>query len=155
MNIRRMTPHDDAHVRELSVTDAQLPFVGTIQSILDGLTEYQDCHVVDVDGVLVGFFIIDRAYSQQYMFCDPADIGFRAFFVDKRFQGHGYGKQCVLALRDYLRTEYPNYPGVVLTVNCKNQKAHRIYLDGGFVDNGDLYYGGSAGPQHILRLALD
>jgi RimJ/RimL family protein N-acetyltransferase len=154
MIIRRMHPQDETHVLKLGVTNAQEPFVGKIQDILDDLTEQRDCHVIEDDGVIVGFFIIDRAYADQYDFCSKNEIGFRAYFIDESQQGNGYGKASILTLKDHLRAEYPGYPAVVLSVNCRNDIAYRLYLRGGFTDTGELYHGGSAGPQHILRMAL-
>ncbi len=43
---------------------------------------------------------------------------------------------------------------MVLTVNVRNQVARRLYLRHGFSDSGQLYLGGNAGPQHVLRLDL-
>jgi hypothetical protein len=43
---------------------------------------------------------------------------------------------------------------VVLTVNVRNPVARAVYVRGGFVDAGELHLGGSAGPQHVLRLDL-
>ena len=147
-------PEDKPEVLKLSVTEVQKPYVRTIQAILDDSTPQRDCHVLEVAEEIVGFFIIDRAYAEQYDFCEMGNLGFRAYFIDQHRQGKGYGKASIYGLRDYLKTEYPAYPAVVLTVNCRNEKAHQLYLEGGFIDGGELYHGGAAGPQHIMRMSL-
>lgn len=43
---------------------------------------------------------------------------------------------------------------MVLTVNARNPAARAVYLAGGFADTGELYLGGPAGPQHVMRLPL-
>ncbi len=154
MFIRRMRDDDRDDVLQLGVSEEQLPFVGTLENVLASLTPYKDCHVIEADGQIVGFFIIDRNYPNQYEFADPTHIGFRAYLIDHRQQGKGYGKASMRALKEYLQTEYPTYPAVVLTVNCRNEIARKIYLQAGFVDHGELYHGGKAGPQHILAMSL-
>ena len=103
-------------------------------------------------GQPVGFFVLDETPSEA----DPrADLLLRAFFVDRRAQGRGVATAAVRALEALVRSEFPRTRRVVLTVNQRNQAARAVYLRGGFVDAGELYLGGSAGPQHVLRLALD
>jgi predicted GNAT family acetyltransferase len=60
----------------------------------------------------------------------------------------------VAALPGTLAADLPAARSVVLTVNVRNDVARRLYLRGGFVDTGELHLGGSAGPQHVLRLDL-
>lgn len=154
MILRRMRDDDSDNVLQLSVSKEQLPFVGTMDDVIASLTPQKDCHVVEAHGQIVGFFIIDRGYPDQYGFAEPTHIGFRAYLIDHRQQGQGYGKASMQALKNYLQTEYPTYPAVVLTVNCRNAIARKIYLQAGFVDHGELYHGGQAGPQHILTMSL-
>ena len=58
------------------------------------------------------------------------------------------------ALPGLVTRELPGARTVVLTVNVRNQVARQLYLRHGFTDTGELYLGGSAGPQHVLRLVL-
>jgi RimJ/RimL family protein N-acetyltransferase len=53
-----------------------------------------------------------------------------------------------------VRRDFPRARTLVLTVNVRNPAARAVYVRGGFVDAGELYLGGSAGPQHVLRLHL-
>ena len=57
-----------------------------------------------------------------------------------------------IALPDVVRRDFPDARSLVLTVNVRNPAARAVYLGGGFVDGGEQYLGGSAGPQHVLRL---
>ena len=43
---------------------------------------------------------------------------------------------------------------IVLSVNVRNPVAIRTYARAGFADTGELYLGGTAGPQHVFELWL-
>lgn len=99
----------------------------------------------------VGFFVVDETPPEA----DPAaDLHLRAFFVDAAAQGRGVAKAAVHGLEDLLQTDFPAARLVVLTVNARNPAARAAYLAGGFADTGELYLGGPAGPQHVLRLEV-
>ena len=103
-------------------------------------------------GAPVAFFILDETPPDA----DPAaDLYLRGFFVDAGAQGRGVATRAVAALPDVVRRDFPRVRSVVLTVHVRNPAARAVYVRGGFVDAGELYLGGSMGPQHVLRLHLD
>lgn len=107
--------------------------------------------ILDEQGEAAGFFVLDETPSPA----DPsADLVLRAFFIDRAHQRRGIGGRALSALPDLVARQLPAARMVVLTVNVRNQVARRLYLQHGFTDNGDRYSGGSAGPQHVLRLVL-
>ena len=108
-------------------------------------------YAVVEDGVPVGFFILDQTPPE---FDPSADLLLRAFFVDASAQGRGVARRAVAALPGLVRRDFPAARSVVLSVNVRNPAARSVYLRGGFVDDGELYLGGSAGPQHVMRLDL-
>lgn len=109
-------------------------------------------YVVLEDGAPVAFFVLDETPPDA----DPtADLHLRAFFVDASAQGRGVATRAATALPDLVRRDFPRVRSVVLTVDVRNVAARTAYLRGGFVDTGELYLGGSLGPQHLLRLHLD
>jgi RimJ/RimL family protein N-acetyltransferase len=136
----------------LKVSDEQLMFVGSVQEIFESIPESGHKHVVLVGDEVVGFFVIDTAYSQNYDFCSEGALGLRAFFIDSRHQGKGYGKSSVAALKPYLQQAYSQNSKIYLTVNCKNLSAYRCYSKYGFTDTDELYCGGAAGPQYIMLM---
>lgn len=98
-----------------------------------------------------GFFVLDETSS----LADPsADLVLRAFSIDAAHQRRGIGGRALTALPDLLARHLPHARTVLLTVNVRNRVARRLYLQHGFTDNGELYLGGSAGPQYVLRLVL-
>ena len=103
------------------------------------------------DGEPVAFLVLDETPTEP----DPdADLLLRGFFVDAAAQGRGVATRAVAALPDVVRRDFPTAETVVLTVNVRNPAARAVYLRGGWVDLGELYLGGSAGPQHVMRLHL-
>nr|WP_274615288.1 GNAT family N-acetyltransferase [Vibrio fluvialis] len=149
-----MQPQHLTQVAELHVADEQVKFVGTIDEILVNIDDKIHPHLMLADGQVVGFFLIDTLYSQQYDFAGSHHLGLRAFFVSQQAQGNGYGKQAARLLKEYLQRLYPQFHRIYLTVNCKNPCARYCYLGGGFEDTGEMYLGGAAGPQHIMQLDL-
>ena len=108
-------------------------------------------YVLVEGGAPVAFLILDQTRTDA----DPtADLLLRGFFVDAAAQGRGVATRAVAGLPDVVRRDFPSARSVVLTVNVRNPAARAVYLRGGFVDAGELYLGGSAGPQHVLRLEL-
>ena len=141
-------------VKHLRVRDEQLPFVGRIETIVEHAPPSSHFHAIAIDGDIVGFFNIDTAYGATYAFSSPGEVGLRAFFIEARHQGKGYGTAAARALAGYVAEHYPDAPSIALTVNCRNRAAHRTYLGAGFADTGELYHGGRAGPQHVMRMTL-
>jgi RimJ/RimL family protein N-acetyltransferase len=108
-------------------------------------------YVLVEDGAPVAFLVLDETPSPA----DPsADLLLRGFFVDAAAQGRGVATRAVSALPGVVRRDLPAARSIVLTVNVRNPAARAVYVRGGFVDRGELYLGGSAGPQHVLRLEL-
>lgn len=151
LEIERLIESHIAAIRKVSIEDEQLRFAGTSEEFLQDSTDTVHLHVIKLDGLIVGFFKLDTAYSEHYPFCPPDGIGLRFFVIDKAQQGKGLGSRVVKALFGYLKMSYSGFNSVYLTVNCKNTVARACYLKGGFEDSGELYLGGLAGPQHIMR----
>lgn len=149
-----MTPDYLEKVVTLSVAQEQLPYVGTIEEVLLNADDKVHPHLVLAEGEVVGIFLIDTTYSDNYDFCPVDGLGFRAFLIDSRQQGKGYGSGTMAELATYLSQHYSGFSTVYLTVNCKNHIAYQCYLKNGFQDDKQLYLGGAAGPQHILSMAL-
>jgi RimJ/RimL family protein N-acetyltransferase len=108
-------------------------------------------YAVVEDEVPVGFFILDQTPPD---FDPSADLLLRALFVDACAQGRGVARRAVAALPGLVRQDFPAARSVVLSVNVRNPVARAVYLRAGFVEDGELYLGGSAGPQHVMRLDL-
>lgn len=104
-------------------------------------------YAMTLDGVVVGFFVLDTGTRAP-------DLLLRGFYVDAGAQGRGVGTAAVRELAALVARDFPAVGSLVLTVNVRNAAARAVYLAGGFVDGGELFLGGPAGPQHVLRLRV-
>ncbi|MCI0573348.1 MAG: GNAT family N-acetyltransferase [Myxococcaceae bacterium] len=71
------------------------------------------------------------------------------FFVDRRYQGQGYGGRALETLARKLEAEHPSCRALQLTVHAENQRARRLYEKVGFTELRALSDG-----EHVYRLRL-
>lgn len=140
-------------VRCLRVAQGQVRFVGeTVFNLADTLRDpCSEAMAVLVDENVIGFYRLDFAPNAVVgrslgMPC----VGLRAFVIDQDWQGRGLGTQAMTVCCEDLRARHPERAALVLTVNTANTAAIHAYRRAGFVDTGELFHGGSAGPQHIM-----
>ncbi|MBA4490147.1 GNAT family N-acetyltransferase [Paracoccus sp. S1E-3] len=119
------------------------------QMILDDTPELS-FHAIHDGAELVGMFKLDPRYPERHDFAAPTDLGIRGVLIDARCQGRGIGTRAMAALPAYAATQYPDKRRLVLTVNLLNPAAYAAYRKAGFHDRGEIFTGGSRGPQHIL-----
>lgn len=111
-------------------------------------------HAIEHDGRLVGMFKLDPLYHERHDFAAPTSIGLRGMLIDAARQGRGLGQRALAELPPHVALHYPDAAEVVLTVNLQNPAARAVYLKAGFRDEGEVYTGGTRGPQHVMRLGL-
>jgi ribosomal protein S18 acetylase RimI-like enzyme len=70
--------------------------------------------------------------------------------VDQHYQGRGLAQAAMSLFLKEFKVRHPGFDHIILTVNCKNPAAKRVYEKVGFADTGELYKGGPAGPQYIM-----
>lgn len=150
LTIERVKESDFHKIREISIEDEQLQFAGTSEEFIEDASDTAHLHIIKQEGDVVGFFKLDIAYAEQYPFCPADGMGLRFFVIDKAKQGRGLGTSAVKALFPFLKSNYPHFHSIYLTVNSKNPAARACYLKGGFEEHGETYMGGPAGPQHIM-----
>lgn len=154
LSLRPLERHHYHLVRHISVAPEQVVYSGTVQMAFESDEPGIDFHAVFDGAAAVGFFKIDLKYGDTQEFANAGDLGLRAFMIDEPHQGRGYGAAAATALGPYLRDLYPEAAAVVLTANLRNPPAVRTYLRAGFVDTGEIYAKGIAGPQHVMRKSL-
>lgn len=145
---------DFARVAHIHVAPAQVKFSGTVAQAFEANEPGVDFHAIWTEGRTTGFFKIDRAYAKSHHFARPGELGLRAFLIDRQAQGQGIATAAVRTLDTYLPRHYPDARSVVLTVNMSNPAAKACYRKGGFTDTGEIYEGGMAGPQLVMRMPL-
>ena len=152
-----VTPELHPALLQLCVTTPQRDFVGDIATSLGdsaGCTSSAPMAILRGD-TPVGYYRIEaNAGSVCGRDFDRPTIGLRSFFIDHRWQRQGLASQALTALVADLSLRHPTARLLILLVNCRNLPALRLYLRAHFVDTGELYHGGRAGPQHLLWRAL-
>ena len=141
-------------LRAVTVRPEQVVFSGQPAEVLDDPAPDMDIHVVLSDQIVVGMFRIDHGYYTRYPFASSDTPGLRTYLIDEGMQGRGISGATCKLLKPYLAEQYPSARAVFLTVNLRNPVARKVYMRGGFVDIGEEWPWGDAGPQNILRLDL-
>ena len=74
--------------------------------------------------------------------------------IDQNYQRQGFGLNAFREIVALLKSDFSHINALKLSVNFRNEAAKSFYRKCGLSDMGKVYYGGSAGPQHIYRMAL-
>ena len=156
VKIIAMAKHHEAFVSMLCVADEQVQFVSPVGEILETAFKNKDVtlYVILANNEVIGCFLIDKNFTLNDSFCEPSSLGLGKFLIDRHHQGKGFATNALKYMKTYLKSQYPGYRNVYLTVNCRNKIAYKCYLKGGFTDDGDLYFGGTNGPQHVMKLDI-
>ena len=155
ISLRKFEEADRSAVLALSVATSQVPFVGEVAELIQEVEGMHRYVIENQDEGIVGFFRFDTNFAKCHEFASKTELGLRSFFIDQRYQGRGFGQHACKAIREYATKHFAEFNTAVLTVNCKNPSAINAYIKAGFIDSGELYLGGTAGPQHIMRMALN
>ena len=141
-------------VNSLSVRPEQVDFtVSDIAALLSVLNPLEHPCLILKDNYVVGFFLLDLAYSDTYHFADKA-IGIRSLLIDQYFQGQGIASDAINLIPSYANVYYPEFNCLQLTVNCRNKAAFECYRKCGFETLTNLYLGGPAGPQYVIPIVI-
>ena len=156
IHVTPVTPALAPAVRALRVAADQYPYVGDVTfNLIDAERDpLSDAMVILAGDEVIGFYRLD--YAPTTVTCKPleAAIGLRAFLIDRNRQGRGLGTRAIRACCEDIQRRHPDRRVLALNVNCRNVAAIRAYRNAGFVDSGELYFGGSAGPQHLMLRRL-
>lgn len=157
LRVAPVTPELALAVRALRVDDGQCLYVGDVAFNLadaqgDRLSEAM---AVLADATVIGFYRLDfapAAVTGRRM--EAPSVAVRAFLIDRTQQGRGYGVRAARAMCADLQRRHPDRRLVILLVNDDNHTARAAYRRAGFVDTGECFAGGRAGPQRLLVRAL-
>ncbi len=156
VSVRPVTPELDAAVRALRVHAAQYVFVGDVAASLADVeaTPHSEAMAVLAGDQVVGFYRVDL-YPGAIAGGDygSACALLRSLMIDRRRQGRGLGTRALRACCADLERRHPRLRLLALAVNCANSAALGACRRAGFVHDG-LYFGGNAGPQHLMQRKL-
>ncbi|MGX7418525.1 GNAT family N-acetyltransferase [Carnobacterium gallinarum] len=103
---------------------------------------------------LVGFFILQVGIGVNVYTEDQNAVLLRAYSIDDRFQGKGYGKRSLEILPAYIQEQFPMSKKVILAVNHGNISAQMLYLKADFYDTKRRIHG-EKGTQFIFERFIE
>ena len=146
---------DDAdRYADIRLSKYQEVFGGRPADAFASITDKIKLFGIEEDGRPVGLFRLQFDYD-THDFARPGEVGIRFFLVNQADQGRGIAGAALALLPALVREIEPGAPSLALTVNVRNPGAKRAYEKAGFVDLKELYLGGAAGPQHIMRMNFE
>ena len=106
--------------------------------------------VITADNDVMGFLVLDSSEDVQIYTSNPKGLLLRAFSIDSRFQGKGYGLASMHLLKHFIKENFSEYEELVFGVNHLNEPARRLYLKAGFEETVKTVIG-RRGPQYVFR----
>lgn len=151
-----LTDLQQQQLNAIEVHPEQLPFCGDMYCALNSLLAKPSPGVKGfallADDVPVAFLLLKRPPCLPH-WADAHSATLHALQVDRRQQGRGFGKACLLALPASALEAWPQIKGLELSVDTDNVAAMGLYLGLGWVDSGEAYKG-RVGYERRLSLAL-
>lgn len=157
IRVAPITPELAAAVRALRVGADQYAYVGDIDvNLVDAeRTPRSEAMAILADDAVIGFYRLDHVPGTVTgKPLGAGAIGLRAFLLDRAWQGRGLAARAVQAACEDLQRRHPQARLLALNVDCRNVAAIRAYRNAGFVDSGELFFGGAAGPQQLMLRSL-
>lgn len=154
ISLHPLDRRDAGRFAHIAVRPDQERFAGTVDAALSESEAAVDLHEIREGGEVVGLFKIDRSYHLRHAFAQADHLGLRGVILDRNRQGRGLGTAAMTALKNYLPPAYPGKARVWLTVNMANPAAIAAYRKAGFIETGDIWPHGKAGPQLIMFMSL-
>lgn len=152
-----VTPDLADAVRALRLAPGQYAHVGDVSFNLADAEANPDSDAMAVlaGDTVIGFYRLDhRPTAVSWKPLLGASVVLRAFLLDRAWQGRGLAVRAILACCADLARRRPACRLLALNVDCCNLAAVRAYRQAGFVDTGELHFGGSAGPQRLMLRGL-
>ncbi len=157
IDIKALCPTEFSEFSQLSVFEDQAEFIPSIGALLDRFSgrdaeAYVNIAGARCDGKAAGIVVVTPTYETADLKSPGSRLSWiDTLAVDRKYQRRGIGKKL---LEHTISEIQGGYDCLCLTVNVRNTSAKTMYLKYGFKDSGELYRGGTAGPQNILIFPL-
>lgn len=149
--------YNTSHLVDLcsySLNKKQLHFSALPVKALTKITERKIINAYPISilhqNTAIGFFVLDEGEDKFEFTSNSNALLLRSLSINPKFQGKGYGKQAMILLDKFVSTHFSHITELCLSVNIKNESAHQLYLDVGFIDMEKLKQG-NYGPQYMMH----
>lgn len=138
----------------ISVFENQAQFVFPIAKVLSrffGRSAEKHVYIAGAkcNSEAAGIIIITDHYETAELESNKLNVCWvDTLAIDRKYQKQGIGSQL---LEHAISALYDKFDCMCLTVNIRNESAKSMYIQCGFKDVDELYFGGPSGPQNILR----
>lgn len=142
-----------ASLLSYSLPENQINFTALPEQVFERLGNRTDnlanAITILLDEEPIGFFVLDYGEDKMELTTNEASLLVRSLSINPIYQGKGYGKIAMLLMDDFVKEYYPTVNELVLAVNFKNNSAYNLYVNVGYVDDGNVREI-IKGSQHLL-----
>lgn len=153
-----IVPYEEAlisEIKQFNISAEDRKFTKTPEENIKLATNDEERHptlVYNARSECVGFFTLHEGDGVAPYSNNKNAIFFRSFSIDSNYRGHGYGKQVIQSLPNYLRQYFPDVDEIYLTVNMDNEIAQKLYQQCRYQNVGTSKLEGR--PVYILKQNL-
>lgn len=134
VELKEITEESFIDAFNLKLAPGQEEFVShPIRSLAQAYVYRNQCRPFGIyaEGKMVGYVMVIYDY-------DIPEYDIWHMMIDKNCQGHGYGKEALDRVLEFIKTKpFGDSERVVLTCNKNNPVARKMYEDKGFVATGN------------------
>ena len=134
VELKEITEDNFIDAFNLKLAPGQEEFVShPIRSLAQAYVYRNQCRPFGIyaEGKMVGYVMVIHDY-------DIPEYDIWHMMIDKDCQGHGYGKEALDRVLEFIKTKpFGDSERVVLTCNKNNPVARKMYEDKGFVATGN------------------
>jgi ribosomal protein S18 acetylase RimI-like enzyme len=143
-----------ASVRRLKITDAQVEFSGSIEKAIAACESDQAGHIVGLALCyrenVVGFLLVKQSTAAPD-WTPPGAAIISALRIDQAHQGRGFGTTALQVLPDWIAQHWSHINALVLSVDEGNTAGIRAYQKAGFHDLGQRVPGRIGYVRYMFR----
>ncbi len=141
MKLIRSTHYHEDLLEQFELTEEQLKFVKSPEvniNVAKEDTNRTPIFGLNEEGIPVVFFVLHEHSEFESKFEVDNSIYLRSFSTDNRHLRQGYAKQALIALPEFIMSNFPHIKYITLLVDVPNIVAHDMYLKLGFVQGNQV-----------------
>lgn len=141
MKLIRSTHYHEDLLEQFELTEEQLKFVKSPEvniNVAKEDTNRTPIFGLNEEGIPVVFFVLHEHSEFESKFEVDNSIYLRSFSTDNRHLRQGYAKQALIALPEFIMSNFPHIKYITLLVDVPDIVAHDMYLKLGFVQGNQV-----------------